>query len=102
TRRRGGLGDPGVLPYGILVLVLLNLALTPAINVVSRRYESEADWMALLTTHDPDAGRGLFQKFARTSLQEPDPPTWSYVFFDDHPTLIQRIAMTAAWRRGSR
>ena len=99
TRRRGGLGDPGVLPYGFLVLVLVGVAITPAMNLVSRRFESEADWSALEATRDPASGRGLFEKFTQTSLQQPDPPTWAYVFLDTHPTTMQRIAMTDAWRR---
>jgi len=102
TRRRGGLGDPGVLPYGFLVLVLLNVVLTPAKNVGYRRYEAEADWAALRATRDPASGRGLFQGFSKTSLHQPDPPTWAYVFFNTHPTLMQRIAMTEAWKRENR
>jgi STE24 endopeptidase len=98
TRRRGGLGDPGVLPYGFLVLVLLQVVFTPAQNVVSRHIESEADWMALRTTHDPASARGLFQEFAKTSLAEPNPPTWDYLFLENHPTIIQRIAMAEAWK----
>jgi STE24 endopeptidase len=98
TRRRGGLGDPGVLPFGFLVLLLLQVAFTPAQNVVSRHMEAEADWMALQTTRDPASARGLFKKFAETSLAQPNPPTWSYIFIDTHPTAIQRIAMTEAWK----
>jgi STE24 endopeptidase len=98
TGRRGGLGDPGALPYGFLVLLLLQVALTPAQNVVSRHDEAEADWMALQTTRDPASGRGLFQKFSETSLAQPNPPTWSYFFLDTHPTTMQRIAMTEAWK----
>jgi len=99
TRRRGGLGDPGILPYGFLVLVILQLVLTPGQNVVSRHMEGEADWMALQTTRDPDSARGLFEKFEETSLAQPNPPTWSYVFNETHPTIMQRIAMTEAWKR---
>jgi STE24 endopeptidase len=102
TARRGGLGDPGLLPYGALVLVLLNIAITPLTNVVSRRYESEADWSALKAAKDPAAQKKLMQQFAETSLQQPDPPTWSYIFFDTHPTLMQRIAMAQAWEDGTR
>ncbi len=98
TARRGGLGDPGLLPYGALVLVLLNIAITPLTNVVSRRYESEADWSALRAAKSPDAQKKLMEQFAETSLQQPNPPTWSYVFFDTHPTLMQRIAMAQAWQ----
>ena len=97
TRRRGGLGDPAVLPFGLLVLVLLELALLPAANLVSRRYEAEADWIALQATRDPASARRLFERFSETSLGQPNPPTWSYVVFDTHPTLMQRIAMTRAW-----
>jgi STE24 endopeptidase len=98
TRRRGGLGDPGVLPYGVLVLVLVNVVLSPATNVISRRFEREADWSALKATRDPASGRGLFQEFSKTSLQQPNPPTWAYLFFDTHPSTMQRIAMTEAWK----
>jgi STE24 endopeptidase len=102
TARRGGLGDPGLLPYGALVLVLLNIAITPLTNVVSRRYESEADWSALRAAKSPEAQKKLMEQFAETSLQQPNPPTWSYVFFDTHPTLMQRIAMAQAWQDGKR
>ena len=98
TRRRGGLGDPGVLPYGVLVLMLLNIVVTPIGNVVSRRDEAEADWSALRATDDPSSGRTLFKKFSTTSLQEPNPPTWAYLWLETHPTLMQRIAMTQAWQ----
>jgi Zn-dependent protease with chaperone function len=97
TRRRGGMGDPGVLPYGFLVLAILGVFLTPVGNVISRHVEAEADWTALETTSDPASGRGLFGKFSKTSLSQPDPPTWAYVYFDTHPTIMQRIAMTRAW-----
>jgi Zn-dependent protease with chaperone function len=102
TRRRGGMGDPGVLPYGFLVLTVLGILVTPIGNVISRRVEAEADWQALQTTKDPASGQGLFQEFTRTSLQQPEPPTWAYIYFDTHPTAIQRIAMMEAWKTRSR
>jgi STE24 endopeptidase len=103
TRRRGGgLGDPGVLPYGVLVLVLLQTAFMPAQNLVSRHQEAEADWIALQTTRDPGSASGLFEKFAETSLSEPEPPTWSHVFFGTHPTLMRRIEMAEAWEQRER
>src|SRR6266540_1225250 len=98
TRRRGGLRNPGLLPLGMLVLVLLQLVAMPLVNVISRRYEAEADWIALETTRDPAAARGLFEQFSRTSLQQPRPPRWDYVLLEGHPTIIQRIAMADAWR----
>jgi STE24 endopeptidase len=98
TRRRGGLGNPGLLPYGALVLIVLNIVLAPLTNEISRRYEAEADWVALEATRDPASARELFTSFSETSLNQPNPPGWAHLFFDTHPTLMQRIAMAEAWK----
>jgi STE24 endopeptidase len=98
TRRRGGVGDPANLPFAFLVLTVLSLLALPIENGVSRRYEAEADWRALNTTRDPAADKRVFRHFARTSLEEPNPPLLDYVFLENHPTLMQRIAMAEAWR----
>jgi STE24 endopeptidase len=68
-------------------------------NVVSRRYEAEADWRSLNATRDPASTRKLFQTFERTSLDNPSPPTWDYLWLETHPTLAQRIAMVEQWRK---
>src|SRR5215210_7103169 len=98
TRRRGGLQQPELVPYALLVLALVGLAITPFGNEVSRRYEAEADWAALQATRDPAAAEGVFRKFTRYDLSQPSPPAWSYVWLDNHPTVVQRIAMARAWR----
>jgi STE24 endopeptidase len=99
TRRRGGVGDPANLPYVILVLTVVGLLTAPFQNVVSRRYEAEADWRSLNATRDPVSTRKLFETFERTSLDNPDPPTWDYLWLETHPTLAQRIAMVEQWRK---
>src|SRR5207253_2207486 len=98
TRRRGGVGEPANLPFVFLVLTVTGLLVTPFQNVVSRRYEAEADWRSLNATHDPVSTRKLFQTFERTSLENPSPPTWDYLWLETHPTLAQRIAMVEQWR----
>ena len=98
TRRRGGLARPEAVPVALFVFVLLQLLSTPLTNIISRREEAEADWSALRATRDPAAARSLFVKLAKTSLANPNPPTWSYVLDDDHPTIVQRIAMVDAWK----
>jgi STE24 endopeptidase len=102
TRRRGGLHRAEVVPFALLVSFALSLLATPLENVVSRRYESEADWLALRATRDPSAAREAFRSFTLIDLAQPSPPLWSYVFIDDHPTVMQRLAMVRAWeaRRG--
>jgi STE24 endopeptidase len=93
TRRRGGLGQPAAVPLMLLTLVVLQLALLPAINAISRRYEAEADWLALQATRNPQAFEGLIRALAQASLADPDTPTWARVVLGTHPTPLQRIAM---------
>lgn len=98
TRARGGMGQPQAVPVALLAFVLLQLVTLPLWNVVSRHEEAEADWSALRATRDPAAARALFVRLARASLADPDPPGWSYVLFQDHPTIAQRVAMVQAWQ----
>jgi STE24 endopeptidase len=102
TRRRGGLAHPEAVPLALFVLVVLQLLAAPLLNIASRHQEAEADWSALRATHDPVAARRLFRDLATTSLADPDPPTWAYVLFDGHPTIVQRVAMIYAWEARSR
>ncbi len=93
TRARGGLARPANLPLAVLALALAGLLVTPFLNAVSRRYEAEADWRALRATSDPVAARELFRNFSATSLEEPNPSLLAYAWLENHPTLMQRIAM---------
>ncbi len=97
TRRRGGMREAQAVPVALLVFVVLNVLAMPIDNLISRRYEAEADWIALQVTNDPDSARELFQNFAETALQDPTPPGWAFVWLDSHPTLLQRTAMAEAW-----
>jgi STE24 endopeptidase len=98
-RRRGGIGDPANLPLAILVLTVLALVTAPLQNAVSRRYEAEADWRALNATRDPASATKLFRSFETTSLEQPSPSLWDYLWLENHPTLMQRIAMAERWRQ---
>ena len=101
TRRRGGMASPAAVPLSLLVVVVLNLLSLPVYNVISRHMEQEADWKALETTRRPEPAKSLFREFTIQSLNDPDPPTWSYVLFDSHPSVQERIAMAEAWRARS-
>jgi STE24 endopeptidase len=102
TRRRGGLYAAEAVPVALLVLVALQIVLTPAQNLLTRHVEKEADWIALKTTRDPAAARSAFHELAVTSLAQPRPPAWAYLLFEDHPTIVQRIAMANAWEQRER
>jgi Zn-dependent protease with chaperone function len=97
TERRGGLRDPLNVPLALLVGFVFFLATLPLQNAVSRRYEAEADWLALTATRDPDAAIGLERGFVVTSIADPDPPAWVRLWLGTHPTAMRRIAMGTAF-----
>jgi len=99
AERRGGLARPAAVPAVLAAAAALQILSLPVAGTLSRRYEAEADWVALQTTRDPAGARGLFERFAVVNLDQPRPPSWAYVLLSDHPALIQRIAMAEAWKR---
>jgi STE24 endopeptidase len=99
TRRRGGMAQPAAVPLSLLVLVVLNLLALPLQNAISRHMEAEADWSALQATRDPAGATALFRRFVPTTLDEPNASTFEYVMLENHPTIMQRVAMVRAWRR---
>ncbi|MEA2494739.1 MAG: endopeptidase [Thermoleophilaceae bacterium] len=99
TRRRGGMYEPGAVPLAILVLTLLGIVTTPLQNAFVRRYETEADWIALSALRDPAAQRSTMKLLAVTAKSRPDPPAAEHLFEDGHPTILERIALTQAWEK---
>jgi STE24 endopeptidase len=93
------LSDPRAVPRAILVGTLLVLAITPLANAVSRRYEAEADWVALETTRDPGGAVQLFLAVSAAGVRDPDPPRWYVLAFGTHPPLVERIGMADFWSR---
>lgn len=96
-RRPGGAADPGNVPLGLLVALAIVLAAQPFMNVVSRRYEAEADWRALVATKDPQSAIGLDRSLALSGLVDPDPPGWARLWLSSHPSAIDRIAMACSF-----
>jgi STE24 endopeptidase len=103
TERRGGLRDPALVPLGLLVALAFSLVTLPLQTAVSRRYEAEADWIALRATGDPDAAIALDRRLTLTSIGDPTPPAWTRILLATHPPPLERIAMAEAFRaRGPR
>jgi STE24 endopeptidase len=101
TRRRGGLYEPTAVPLAIFVVAVLLFLTLPLQTAFTRRLETEADWVALNTTHDPAAMAGLFKRLGRLSKAQPDPPGWDQFLFGNHPSVMQRIEMARAFRERS-
>jgi Zn-dependent protease with chaperone function len=98
TNRRGGLEDPTLVPLAIAVALVFFLVTLPFQDVVSRRYEAEADWLALEATREPDSAVELDRRLVTTNLADPRPPLWFHAIFGTHPAPIDRIAMAEAFR----
>ncbi len=98
ARRRGGMGHAEAVPLGLLAFVVLSFLASPLQNLITRHIEAEADWRALQATRDPNAAAALFRQFVPTTLSVPNPPLWDYVMLENHPTIMQRLAMVEAWR----
>jgi len=96
TERRGGLADPRLVPLGLAFVFVYLLVTQPLASAVSRRYEAEADWLALQATGDPESAVALEQRFVTTSLSDPDPPAWVTYWLGTHPPPLERIAMAEA------
>ncbi|MGC9974371.1 MAG: M48 family metalloprotease [Gaiellaceae bacterium] len=99
TRRRGGMVNPLAVPLFLFLWVAFPTLTLPLDNAFSRRIEAAADWQALQSTHDPQAGKALFLNFVRTTDEDPNPPAWDPILFGNHPTEAQRIAMVDAWQK---
>ena len=99
ARRAGGMANPAAVPLSLLVYMTLLIAASPLENGFSRRWEAEADWSALQATRNPGAARALFQEFVPTTLDDPSPPGWYRLLFENHPTTEQRLGMVEAWKR---
>jgi STE24 endopeptidase len=102
TRRWGGLYSPRAVPVALFVLAVVSIVTQPFANLISRRMEAEADWIALQTTRDPASARELFEEFTKISLIQPDPPEWAHLYFDTHPSIEERIGEATAWERQHR
>jgi STE24 endopeptidase len=98
TRRRGGLSQPAAVPLALLTLTILQLALLPVANAITRRYEREADWRGLQAEPRPAAFEGLTVKLTEAALGQPEPPRWARVLLGTHPTPMERIELARSLR----
>ena len=87
---------PEDVPLAALTAAVLALALAPLALEISRRYEREADWVALKATGDPAGAEALFGRLTRTSRTDPDPPRLWHLLAGTHPTLLERVELSRA------
>jgi STE24 endopeptidase len=84
--------DVAGLPLLLLAAGAVLVALTPAVNALSRRNERRADRYALALTQQPAPFVSAMRRLAAQNLAEENPPTAALWFFHSHPPVEERIA----------
>jgi STE24 endopeptidase len=95
-----GPGDPRVIPFVLFLGSVLELAVQPFANAISRRWERDCDRFSLELTGDREAYERTHHLLALENLGDLDPPKPIYVFFASHPTARERLAAGRAWAPG--
>jgi STE24 endopeptidase len=98
-RYAGGMLDPRAVPLvlaGVLVLFTLTV---PVQNLISRRYEAEADWAALQATRNGAGMVSLQRRLAVADVESLQPPAWAVDLLFDHPPVMSRIAVARSVER---
>jgi STE24 endopeptidase len=94
-----GPGDPRIIPFVLFLGSVLELAVQPFANAVSRRWERDCDRFSLDLTRDPEAYEQTHHLLAVENLGDLSPPKAIYLFFASHPTAPERLAAGRAWAR---
>jgi STE24 endopeptidase len=98
---RGSLLDAGAAPVLVACALTAAVLLLPVQNLISRRIESEADWVALRATRDPAGMEQLQRRLAIHDLSNPAPPRWAVLLLFDHPPVMQRVAVARSYGSSS-
>lgn len=86
------IGHIEALPIVILYFSLFGFLMQPLENYLSRRFERDADLMALKVAGDRRAFISMMNKLAEQNLADKNPhPFIKFIFFD-HPPISERIA----------
>jgi len=91
-----GPDDPAATPVYVILMTLYLLVMTPALNSITRIFESEADAFGLDAAREPDG-------FALTAMKlseyrKIEPGALEEMIFFDHPSGRTRVHMAMAWK----
>jgi STE24 endopeptidase len=84
--------DISALPLLSLWTMVIGLLLTPIGNIISRKYEYEADDYAVTSTGKPADFIATLEKLNDQNLGDQDPHPFVEWYFYSHPSILKRIA----------
>jgi len=79
------------LPLLSLWAMIIGLMQTPIGNILSRKYEYEADRYAIKSTRKPDSFVHTLEKLTEQNLGDKDPHPFVEWFFYSHPSIKNRL-----------
>lgn len=85
------LQEVAALPLLSLWAMLVGLIETPLTNIISRKFEYEADEYAITATGKPDAFISTLNRLTDQNLADKNPHPFVEWFFYSHPSVINRI-----------
>ncbi len=86
------LSDIAALPILSLWAMLIGIVLEPLTNIISRKFEHEADEYAVRTTDKKDVFIKTLEKLTEQNLSDKEPHPLVEWFFYSHPSIKNRIA----------
>jgi STE24 endopeptidase len=86
------ISDIPALPLLTLWGMLIGLITNPLTNMLSRKYEYEADEYAISSTGKPEAFKNTLLKLTEQNLGDKDPHPFIEWFFYSHPSIKNRLS----------
>ena len=90
------MADISIFPVLMILFMGYNMAVSPLLNFISRRYEAQADDEAIALTKKPDCFADLMKKLSLQNLSDPEPGVFIKIFFYSHPPANERIRRARA------
>ena len=87
------------LPLLALWSTLIGLVQSPLGNILSRKFEYEADEYAVLETRNPSAFKNTLEKLTEQNLGDKEPHPFVEWFFYSHPSIKNRIGAIERFSR---
>ncbi|MCM8780700.1 MAG: M48 family metalloprotease [Candidatus Omnitrophica bacterium] len=91
------LSDIASFPVVLIYLILFSILSKPLENYISRRFEKQADLMALKSTGSKESFISMIHKLSAQNLADMNPPPLIKIFFFDHPPVKERIAIAKSF-----
>lgn len=86
-----GVADLRAIPLLLLFATVAGLVLLPAQNALSRRFERQADEVAIALTDDPATAVRSFRRLAFSNIADLRPPEAAVAILYTHPPIPERI-----------